>query len=162
MIEGDAESRTELTTYGLTQIATTILGDRALNKVGHITKGAKASSGVSTFANAVKLAKELKPTLEMLQSFKREASYAFSSVGGTIITKIPQGELIEAYYKFAKSKEGGFSNGNSRANKVNILESSIKHSNVGDFTTHPKNRRYFKMKGGGHGQSNIEFLEKIM
>ncbi|QEL79822.1 cytoplasmic protein [Bacillus sp. JAS24-2] len=107
MIEGDAESRTELTTYGLTQIATTILGDRALNKVGHITKGAKASSGVSTFANAVKLAKELKPTLEMLQSFKREASYAFSSVGGTIITKIPQGELIEAYYKFAKSKDGG-------------------------------------------------------
>ena len=33
MIEGDAESRTELTTYGLTQIATTILGDRAINKV---------------------------------------------------------------------------------------------------------------------------------
>nr|WP_223838163.1 cytoplasmic protein [Bacillus cereus] len=107
MIEGDAESRTELTTYGLTQIATTILGDRALNKVGHITKGAKASSGVSTFANAVKLAKELKPTLEMLQSFKREASYAFSSIGGTIVTKIPQGELLEAYYKFAKSKDGG-------------------------------------------------------
>ncbi|QWI17302.1 cytoplasmic protein [Bacillus wiedmannii] len=107
MIEGDAESRTELTTYGLTQIATTILGDKALNKVGHIAKGAKASSGVSTIANAVKLAKELKPTLEMLQSFKRDASYAFSSVGGTIITKIPQGELIEAYYKFAKSKDGG-------------------------------------------------------
>ncbi|WP_324655855.1 T7SS effector LXG polymorphic toxin [Bacillus cereus] len=107
MIEGDAESRTELTTYGLTQIATTILGDRALNKVGHITKGAKASSGLSTFANAVKLAKELKPTLEMLQSFKREASYAFSSIGGTVVTKIPQGELIEAYYKFAKSKDGG-------------------------------------------------------
>ncbi|TKA05550.1 cytoplasmic protein [Bacillus thuringiensis] len=107
MIEGDAESRTELTTYGLTQIATTILGDRALNKVGHITKGAKASSGVSTFANAVKLAKELKPTLEMLQSFKKEASYTFSSVGGTIITKIPQGELLKAFYKFAKSKDGG-------------------------------------------------------
>ncbi|MCU4861094.1 sugar-binding protein [Bacillus cereus] len=76
------------------------------SSIGHITKGAKASSGVSTFANAVKLAKELQPTLEMLQSFKREASYAFSSVGGTIITKIPQGELIEAYYKFAKSKDG--------------------------------------------------------
>ncbi len=42
MIEGDAESRTELTTYGLTQIATTILGDRALNKVGHITKRSKS------------------------------------------------------------------------------------------------------------------------
>ncbi|KAA0745431.1 cytoplasmic protein [Bacillus sp. AY3-1] len=118
MIEGDAESRTELTTYGLTQIATTILGDRGLNKVGHITKGAKASSGLSTFANAVKLAKELKPTLEMLQSFKKEASYAFSNVGGTIITKIPQGELIEAYYKFAKSKDGGNGKPSSNKNKT--------------------------------------------
>ncbi|WP_283747151.1 HNH endonuclease [Bacillus cereus] len=115
MIDGDAESRTELTTYGLTQIATTLLGDKALNKVGHIAKGAKASSGVSTFANAVTLAKELKPTLEMLQSFKRDASYAFSSVGGTIVTKIPQGELIEAYYKFAKSKDGGKGTGNREA-----------------------------------------------
>ena len=123
MIEGDAESRTELTTYGLTQIATTILGDRAINKVGHITKGAKASSGVSTFANAVKLAKELKPTLEMLQSFKREASYALSSVGGTIVTKIPQGELIEAYYKFAKSKDGGKGTGEtlSKRNQYRTL-----------------------------------------
>ncbi|PEQ62796.1 hypothetical protein CN470_09480 [Bacillus cereus] len=43
----------------------------------------------------------------MLQSFKREASYAFSSIGGTNVTKIPQGELIEGYYKFAKSKDGG-------------------------------------------------------
>lgn len=42
----------------------------------------------------------------MLQSFKRDASYAFSSVGGNIITKIPQGKLIQAYYKFAKSKDG--------------------------------------------------------
>lgn len=49
----------------------------------------------------------MKPTLEMLQSFKRNASYAFSSVGGTIVTKIPQGELLEAFYKFAKSKDGG-------------------------------------------------------
>ncbi|HDR8172620.1 TPA: hypothetical protein QC096_003861 [Bacillus thuringiensis] len=82
------------------------MGDESQNKIGHIAKGAKASSGVSTIANAVKLAKELKPMLEMLQSFKRDASYAFSSVGGTIVTKIPQGELIEAYYKFAKSKDG--------------------------------------------------------
>ncbi|EPY7704458.1 MULTISPECIES: hypothetical protein [Bacillus cereus group] len=35
-------------------------------------------------------AKELKPTLEMLQSFKREASYAFSNVGGNIVTTIPK------------------------------------------------------------------------
>ncbi|EOP69574.1 T7SS effector LXG polymorphic toxin [Bacillus cereus] len=107
MIDGDAESRTELSTYILTQVATAFWGDKGLNKIGHVAKGAKASSGISTIANAVTLAKELKPKLEMLQSFKRDASYAFSSVGGTIITKIPQGELIEAYYKFAKSKDGG-------------------------------------------------------
>ncbi|MGE6310948.1 T7SS effector LXG polymorphic toxin [Bacillus cereus] len=115
MIDGDAESRTELSTYILTQVATAFLGDKGLNKIGHVAKGAKASSGISTIANAAKLAKELKPTLEMLQSFKRDASYAFSSVGGTIVTKIPQGELIEAYYKFAKSKDGGKGTGNREA-----------------------------------------------
>ncbi len=55
---------------------------------------------------------------------------------------------------------GEFSNGASLANKVNIPKSSIKHSNVGDFTTHPKTGDISKMKDGGHGQSNIEFLEK--
>ncbi len=53
----------------------------------------------------------------MLQSFKREASYAFSSIGGTIVTKIPQGELIEAYYKFAKSKDGGKGTGETLSKK---------------------------------------------
>ncbi|EMY4798386.1 T7SS effector LXG polymorphic toxin [Bacillus pacificus] len=142
MIEGDAESRTELTTYGLTQIATTILGDRALNKVGHITKGAKASSGVSTFANAVKLAKELKPTLEMLQSFKREASYAFSSIGGTIVTKIPQGELIEAYYKFAKSKDGGKGTGETLSKKKSIPDFVKKQWEAGNRFNKENRPRY--------------------
>ncbi|QWI17300.1 hypothetical protein EXW48_15505 [Bacillus wiedmannii] len=91
-----------------------------MNDLTKSSIGAKASSGVSTFANAVKLAKELKPTLERLQSFKRDASYAFSSVGGTIITKIPQGELIEAYYKFAKSKDGG--NGKPSSNKNTTVD----------------------------------------
>ncbi|OPA21403.1 cytoplasmic protein [Bacillus cereus] len=142
MIEGEAESRTELTTYGLTQIATTILGDRALNKVGHITKGAKASSGVSTFANAVKLAKELKPTLEMLQSFKREASYALSSVGGTIVTKIPQGELIEAYYKFAKSKDGGKGTGETLSKKKSIPDFVKKQWEAGNRFNKENRPRY--------------------
>ena len=47
----------------------------------------------------------------------REASYALSSVGGTIVTKIPQGELIEAYYKFAKSKDGGKGTGETLSKK---------------------------------------------
>ncbi|HGA1022065.1 TPA: T7SS effector LXG polymorphic toxin [Bacillus cereus] len=152
MIEGDTESRTELTTYGLTQIATTILGDRGLNKVGHITKGAKASSGLSTFANAVKLAKELKPTLEMLQSFKKEASYAFSNVGGTIITKIPHGELIEAYYKFAKSKDGG-----------NGKPSSNKNTNVDNFdaktATNKQKGNYGEIKSSDNLLNNQSLKE---
>ncbi|PFJ35735.1 cytoplasmic protein [Bacillus thuringiensis] len=142
MIEGDAESRTELTTYGLTQIATTILGDKALNKVGHIAKGAKVSSGVSTFANAVKLAKELKPTLEMLQSFKREASYALSSVGGTIVTKIPQGELIEAYYKFAKSKDGGKGTGETLSKQKSIPDFVKKQWEAGNRFNKENRPRY--------------------
>ncbi|WP_342566706.1 EndoU domain-containing protein [Psychrobacillus sp. FSL K6-4046] len=52
-----------------------------------------------------------------------------------------------------------FSYRTSQANNVNISESSIKHSNIGDFTTVPKTGDISKMKGGGHGQSNIEFLE---
>lgn len=142
MIEGDAESRTELTTYGLTQIATTILGDKALNKVYHIAKGAKVSSGVSTFANAVKLAKELKPTLEMLQSFKREASYALSSVGGTIVTKIPQGELIEAYYKFAKSKDGGKGTGETLSKQKSIPDFVKKQWEAGNRFNKENRPRY--------------------
>ncbi|WP_208586111.1 EndoU domain-containing protein [Gracilibacillus suaedae] len=51
-------------------------------------------------------------------------------------------------------------NKTSQVNNINISERSIKHSDVGDFTTNPKTNNISKMKGGGHGQSNIEFLEK--
>ena len=80
--------------------------DKELGKADPVTKGVKGAVGASTTANGVKLTKELNPTLDILQSFKRDASYAFSSDGGNSITKIPQGELIQAYYKFAKSKDG--------------------------------------------------------
>ncbi|PEV02873.1 hypothetical protein CN300_30530 [Bacillus thuringiensis] len=119
-----------------------MLGDKALNKVGHIAKGAKVSSGVSTFANAVKLAKELKPTLEMLQSFKREASYALSSVGGTIVTKIPQGELIEAYYKFAKSKDGGKGTGETLSKQKSIPDFVKKQWEAGNRFNKENRPRY--------------------
>ena len=109
---------------------------------GIIAKGAKASSGVSTIANAVTLAKELKPTLEMLQSFKREASYAFSSVGGTIVTKIPQGELIEAYYKFAKSKDGGKGTGETLSKKKSIPDFVKKQWEAGNRFNKENRPRY--------------------
>ena len=40
-----------------------------------------------------------------------------------------------------------------------IDNTTITHSSVGDFTYNPKTGALSKMKGGGHGQANIEFLE---
>ena len=53
-------------------------------------------------------------------------------------------------------------------NPCDVLESGInsiddialKHSSVGDFTYNPKTGQISRMKGGGHGQSNINFLEE--
>ena len=44
--------------------------------------------------------------------------------------------------------------------KVEIPEQSLKHANVGDFTVNPSTGKVSKMKGGGHGQSNIDFLRE--
>ena len=40
-----------------------------------------------------------------------------------------------------------------------IDNTAITHSSVEDFTYNPKTGAVSKMKGGGHGQANIEFLE---
>ncbi|GGC90479.1 EndoU domain-containing protein [Enterococcus wangshanyuanii] len=44
--------------------------------------------------------------------------------------------------------------------KVGIPEKSLKHADVGDFTVNPATGKVSKMKGGGHGQSNIDFLKE--
>ena len=88
----------------------------------------------------------------MLQSFKREASYAFSSIGGTVVTKIPQGELIEAYYKFAKSKDGGKGK-----------PSSNKNTNVDNFdaktATNKQKGNYGEIKSSGNLLNNQSLKE---
>ncbi|EOQ05905.1 T7SS effector LXG polymorphic toxin [Bacillus cereus] len=101
MINGDAESRTQWITYALTQIGIGLIADKGLGRAGLVIKGVKASSGASTLTKGVTLIKEMKHASEILQSFKKDVSYAFS--GGTIITKIPQSELNQAYYNFAKT-----------------------------------------------------------
>ena len=40
-----------------------------------------------------------------------------------------------------------------------IDSKALTHSSVGDFTYDPKTGAVSKMKGGGHGQANIDFLE---
>ncbi|MBC1946622.1 EndoU domain-containing protein [Listeria welshimeri] len=37
---------------------------------------------------------------------------------------------------------------------------SLEHANLGDFTRNPKTGAISRMKGGGHGQDNIDFLRK--
>lgn len=48
------------------------------------------------------------------------------------------------------------------ANAAEVLKvenAALNHSILGDFTYNPKTTKISKMKGGGHGQANIEFLE---
>ncbi|MGG3673831.1 DNA/RNA non-specific endonuclease [Bacillus nitratireducens] len=79
IIDGDAESITQWTTYGLTQLALGLIADKGLGRAGLVTKGA---GGASTLAKGVTLVKELKQTADILQSFKKDVSYAFSGGNG--------------------------------------------------------------------------------
>ncbi|RKD30490.1 hypothetical protein BET01_07245 [Lacrimispora algidixylanolytica] len=65
--------------------------------------------------------------------------------------------------------EEGVTNGTGKAGEViegagktvsSISQDTIKHSTIGDFTYNPKTGSVSKVKGGGHGQGNIDFLEK--
>lgn len=45
--------------------------------------------------------------------------------------------------------------------KEHIEKNVIEHSSKGDFTFNPKSKKISRMKSGGHGQENIDFLKKI-
>ena len=47
-----------------------------------------------------------------------------------------------------------------RFNEFEIPTASLNHANVGDFTYIPGTNTVSKMKGGGHGPSNIQFLDR--
>ncbi|MBC1307834.1 T7SS effector LXG polymorphic toxin [Listeria booriae] len=62
-----------------------------------------------------------------------------------------------------KSLDKGMYGSKSISGTKKILEispASIKHADVGDFTVNPSTGKISKMKGGGHGQSNIVFLRE--
>ena len=79
------------------------------------------------------------------------------------------GNLVEDVGKAGKGLEGAAKGAESAAEDAGkVVESGInsiddialKHSSVGDFTYNPKTGQISRMKGGGHGQSNINFLEE--
>ncbi len=142
IIDGDAESRTQWTTYGLTQIAIGLIADKGLGKASLVTKGIKGAGGASTLAKGVTLVKELKQASEILQSFKKDVSYAFS--GGNILTKIPQSELNQAYYNFAKTKNATNTTGTTKPN-ISKKHDEIAHDSYygrKDFRTKINNANY--------------------
>ncbi|MDU1315435.1 MAG: hypothetical protein E6940_15550, partial [Clostridium septicum] len=71
-----------------------------------------------------------------------------------IANKIKNGERVERIVDSIRGSKGA---GNPKLFKVS--ESALKHSSVGDFTYNPKTGKVSKMKGGGHGQANIDFLD---
>ncbi|ALA53229.1 T7SS effector LXG polymorphic toxin [Shouchella clausii] len=88
-----------------------------------------------------------------------EASLGEKALATTFILVKPA-KVGGVIYDLSKARKVKTGNRTSQVNKVNIPENSIKHSNIGDFTTNPRTGAISRMKGGGHGQSNIEFLEK--
>lgn len=71
-------------------------------------------------------------------------------------------EQIEPLSNNEKEQWNNSNNGLGNMNKeVKIPPSTLKHSGVGDFTNpkNPKKEKIGKMKGGGHGQTNIELLK---
>ncbi|WP_340399974.1 WXG100 family type VII secretion target [Paenibacillus sp. FSL H8-0079] len=67
---------------------------------------------------------------------------------------------IKQHIEAAKAKEKGnskFLDGSVKG--LSLSPKALEHSSKGDFTINPKNGKVSKMKGGGHGQSNIDFLK---
>jgi hypothetical protein len=70
---------------------------------------------------------------------------------------VPYGMTVEEYYQYLKGLDKADSVIKSGLNFIDDV--ALKHSSIGDFTYNPKTGKVSRMKGGGHGQSNINFLE---
>ncbi|UEC21374.1 EndoU domain-containing protein [Clostridium septicum] len=67
-----------------------------------------------------------------------------------IANKIKNGERVERIVDSIRGTKG--------VSKAKIEIGDITHSTKGDFTYNPKTGKVSRMKGGGHGQDNIDFL----
>ena len=74
--------------------------------------------------------------------------------GAKILTKNAD-EVAEGAVKAEKALDGAA----GTEKLIEATEDALKHADVGDFTINPKTGQISKMKGGGHGQANIDFLE---
>ncbi|EJR81784.1 MULTISPECIES: AHH domain-containing protein [Bacillus cereus group] len=106
VINGDAESRAKWGSYAFTQIGLGLIGDKGISKVTTLAKGAKFSTGMSSFANKLPLTDRLAfagasgfgsnqiKTFEVLR--KARETFMFSKTGGRSKVKDVQ-EVIQDY-----------------------------------------------------------------
>ena len=95
-------------------------------------KSSKLPHSLATHALAGKATTSLKPKMKKLKSAR-------------VISNAPASKTLTRSIKGAGKT---------------IERSAIEHSSIGDFTRNPKTGEIQKMKGGGHGQANIDFLEQ--
>ena len=119
------------------------------------TKESRLKAAVFTLLDLIgvkKAAKALKATklAEVVKSGKKVTKVKVSTKSGKTIKKgtVVSKKNVSKYKKTSVSKI-----------KVEISEQSLKHADVGDFTINPSTGKVSKMKGGGHGQSNIDYLK---
>ena len=106
VINGDAESRAKWGSYAFTQIGLGLIGDKGISKVTTLAKGAKFSTGMSSFANKLPLTDRLAfagasgfgsnqiKTFEVLR--KARETFMFSKTSGRSKVKDVQ-EVIQEY-----------------------------------------------------------------
>ncbi|OMH24457.1 AHH domain-containing protein [Bacillus thuringiensis] len=106
VINEDAESRAKWGSYAFTQIGLGLIGDKGISKVTTLAKGAKFSTGMSSFANKLPLTDRLAfagasgfgsnqiKTFEVLR--KARETFMFSKTGGRSKVKDVQ-EVIQDY-----------------------------------------------------------------
>ncbi|MBO1005474.1 T7SS effector LXG polymorphic toxin [Pseudogracilibacillus auburnensis] len=180
VVHGDNESRARWFTYALGSVGIEVIGLKSAGAVikapGTMTKISntlsKTASTMSKTRNILAETKFNQFDLSNYVSYSPKYQLAFDSYYGNVPYNVLDGKnllnqvqnknqnIFDSVRFFDNTGMGEFGNITSHVNKFNISEKSIKHSDIGDFTINPKTGGISKMKGGGHGQSNIDFLEK--
>nr|WGD63843.1 EndoU domain-containing protein [Bacillus subtilis] len=130
-------------------------GSKDLAKVGKVAGGTIKKSGQSVKQFVKSPVNRYTPVLE---GILQDAENTINVKNTPLLKRIAEKEKSSVLFK--SEKPNGGNHRDTGSFNVNIPDSSIKHSDIGDFTKNPKTGDISKMKGGGHGQSNIEFLEK--